>query len=157
MTTNPEQSGPSGFGGWFILPMIGLILTPFSIGIGMVRSYGDIGEWFSFLNAGQKILVGGEMLFNMVFAFGLTVFVLILMFQKRRAFVQAYIFWGIINFAGLLASTLLAGLLFPEAYGSMAELFDGETTRDLVRAAALIAIWIPYMLKSRRVANTFVN
>ena len=36
-------------------------------------------------------------------------------------------------------------------------LFDEQTMRSLVSSAVGICIWVPYMLSSVRVKNTFVN
>jgi hypothetical protein len=48
--------------------------------------------------------------------------------------------------------------VFPEAYADgTAEVFDKETTRGILRSIFSAAVWIPYMMRSERVANTFVR
>jgi hypothetical protein len=58
-----------------------------------------------------------------------------------------------------VAVDLLASYLaFREAFDASGEpFFDRETMRAIMSAVILAAIWVPYMIQSRRVRNTFVN
>jgi hypothetical protein len=49
-------------------------------------------------------------------------------------------------------------LVFREVIEASGEpFFDRQTMRAIMSAVILAAIWVPYMMQSRRVRNTFVN
>jgi hypothetical protein len=52
---------------------------------------------------------------------------------------------------------LAAHLVFPETFPTIADAYDEETMRAVTRSIWSAVVWIPYMMRSERVANTFVN
>ena len=93
----------------------------------------------------------GEMIFNTaLFLFGL--FLIYLFFTKKRLFPKAYIAISLAAIAFILLDAGVAKLVIPAV-----PMFDTETVTNLVRASVAAAIWIPYMLVSKRVKATFIE
>jgi hypothetical protein len=80
------------------------------------------------------------------------VIIAILFFTKRAAFPKWFI--GIILFAVvfIILDAFAFKLVMPDE-----PVFDKDTTREFMRSLVFAFIWIPYMLFSRRVKETFVN
>ena len=84
--------------------------------------------------------------------------VLFLVPATRVAGAWTLLVWAGINLAIIIGDLILAKILFGAALEAAGkELIDSETTQAILRAIVLIAIWVPYMLNSRRVRNTFVR
>jgi len=148
---------PEGIGGWLILPLIGIVLSPVT-GLTQVGTYLGLGESWAYLNSGQKIFLVAEAAGVLATAIVIPVVLLVLLFRKLKAFPRFYVAWAIINIAFLFVDLVGAKLLFGEVFEQQGlEFFDGDTIKSIVRALALVVIWTPYMLMSRRVTNTFVN
>lgn len=151
------QDGPVGIGGWLILPIIGLVLTPLRMVL-QVGTYTDFIDAFPQLTVSQQLMILFEIAGNLVIGIVLPVILLILLANKKRLFPRLYVFWGIGNLIFLIVDLLAAYLVFREAFEASGEpFFDSETVRAIGSSVVLAAIWVPYMLQSRRVRNTFVN
>ena len=150
-----------GLGGWLILVGIGVTVTPFRVGFLSVwrsRQWLNQTTWEAITlpgtasyreNLGPLLL--GEISGNLVLFIG-AIWLVILFYGRRRLFPKVFI--GVVSFALVMVLTdlLLAEWLMkvsPENEAKAA----GELTRCLVQAL----IWIPYMLKSRRVRLTFTR
>jgi hypothetical protein len=59
---------------------------------------------------------------------------------------------AVANLVFVGADTWLGSLVLPDE-----PLLDPDTARELVRSLGGTLIWVPYMLVSKRVANTFVE
>jgi hypothetical protein len=143
--------GPVGIGGWLILPIIGLIGSCFLTGYNLLQSLPDIQYLMTApdLPEGLYSFVLIELAANValiVLALG----TLVLLFTTSRRFPATYIFWLAFSLVVVVADTLVASLVFEIAS-------DGQSIKDIVRAVAACAIWIPYTLVPVRVKNTFVN
>lgn len=158
VTAVPATSGsPAGIGGWLILPVIGLVVTPLG-GIAHLFQYGDLAETLPYLSRPQKLFLLFEIVGNIVVTIGLPVYLLVLLFRKRAAFPGIYTIWAIASLVFIVADLAAAGIVFADAFGEGGlELFDGETVRNIFRSVVLVAIWVPYMRMSKRVKNTFVT
>ena len=143
--------GPSGIGGWLILPAIGL---PF----GILRGLKELSESLSLLrdddfDALEAELpgIGSLVTFEIV---GVAVLVAaylgvaILFYAQKRA--TPHVMIGVLFLQLLLVgvSTLWASSILPDQ-----QLPPGGAFGAIVAAA----IWIPYFLTSVRVRNTFVR
>lgn len=148
---------PSGIGGWLILPTIGLVLTLLRGGPDMFATYSGVADALPLLSSGQRAFIVGEIIFNVATVVLIPVVLLVLLFLKKRAFVPLFVVWGIVGLVGMFLDLILAKMLFPSAFPTVADLFDEKTTIEFFRSLILAGIWVPYMLKSRRVSNTFVN
>ncbi|PXY03185.1 hypothetical protein DF185_03630 [Marinifilum breve] len=141
-------------GGWLAFVALGLYVTPISI-IYLIYDSGYFSQaiWDSFITqyGNQPFLAGGfyffELLYNLATIF-FAIFLIVLMHQKRSTFPKLYIYFRVIVLVGLFADNILGA----EIIGS-----DAIDTKELSRGIVGAAIWIPYMMKSKRVKETFVK
>lgn len=156
--TEGTQDGPSGLGGWLILPAIGLVLTPFRMGFQFftdLRPVFDADVWRQLNDASRAghqpmlpTVIIAEMVANVaVFAF--TLVLIWFFFRKSRRAPRLFIIWLILLAVVQVVDTALIS--------SLGLRVDGESMRDVVRSLVAAAIWIPYFLVSKRVKNTFVE
>jgi hypothetical protein len=96
-------------------------------------------------------LIVGEMVANAaLLAWALVL--LYLFFTKRRAFPRAMIAFLIVRVVIQMADILVASSI-PVAAGSIGPRVYGSLAGNLL----VVFVWVPYFLKSRRVAATFVR
>jgi hypothetical protein len=160
MPTNQDQSAPSGIGGWLILIAIGLCLTPIRIGAEIVQGVRSLQPlaWRAVTTPGSPAyhplfgpLIIGEMVANAALL-GWALVLLYLFFTKRRAFPRAMIAFLIVRVAIQMADIFVASSI-PVAAGSIGPRVYGSLAGNLL----VVLVWVPYFLKSRRVAVTFVR
>lgn len=156
-----RNAGPEGLGGWLVLPAIGLGVTILRLAIEVARTgYFVIGsdEWGALTTPGSelyhplfKTLGMLELVGNSLFAIFAAV-LLVLYFMRSFWFPRLFIAFVIANLAFLVLDTVLAAQI-PLLAG------EGMTTMitEIVRTLVGAAIWVPYMLLSTRVANTFAR
>ena len=148
-----------GLGGWLILVGIGVVLMPVVIAKDLLTILSffqndwevlidpDSGvyypELFYFICA--EAVVGLLLLIAAIYAF-------YLFFSKHYRFPKFYIWLISIFFLVLLSDTVITNILFPEE-----DAFQGEEIKELVKGFLRMCIWIPYLLLSVRVENTFVE
>jgi len=151
----PARDGPVGIGGWLILPLIGLVLTPIK-GVGFLAQHA--GMSFAHLNGAQIALVYAELIGNFVLLIVLPIMMLVLLFKKRRTFPGLFVKWAFAGLAFTLLDLIFGYAFFKDAYeASDTEFMDAATWREVARSIFAVVVWVPYMLNSRRVANTFVE
>ena len=153
----PAAAEPNGIRGWLVLPAIGLFG---SVGMGLVNlaNSGELFRMLGGLNGGQEAVIVTEILLRLVLGVLVPIYLLVLMFNKRRAFPRHYIAWIVATAIFLVADLLATYAAFSAVFDSgNAQLFDGNTAQAFVSAAIGLCIWVPYMLSSKRVQNTFVN
>lgn len=152
------QDGPKGLGGWLILPMIGLVLSPFRMGIQFFNDLWpvfDAAVWRQLNDAslpGHRpmlpTLIVVEVIVNIAM-FAFTVALIWFFFNKSRRTPRLYVVWlAVLVVIQVIDSALVSSLGMP---------VDGDSMRDLIRSGITAAIWIPYFLTSKRVKNTFVE
>ena len=155
--TLAERREPSGIGGWLILPVIGMFLTPLRA-LTLVSDYEGFVEAMPFLSPTQNAFVVIEILVNVGFMVVAPILLLVLLFKHRALFPRLFIVWGLANLAFLVLDLIAAPLLFGEALAQTGTpLFDAETAKEFGRSVVTNLIWVPYMALSRRVKNTFVT
>jgi hypothetical protein len=151
------EDEPKGLGGWLILPMIGLLAAPL-IGLGhfgLPLAFAKVelpGLQVDLLNAG---------FFPYVFFYAVSsifgpIWLLVLMFRKKRSFPSVYRTWAVLNIALVVVDLALAVAFFGGLFRTVASLLDYVLTA-LWRAVGLYGIGIIYMRRSLRVRNTFIN
>ncbi|QOF70231.1 DUF2569 domain-containing protein [Aminobacter sp. SR38] len=145
--------GPVGIGGWLLLPMLGLFAAPI-VGVLQFTAYAEVFSGWQYLDTRLAVFIVAETAGNIVLAVVAPVVLLFFMFKRLEMFPGWYMIWATAAPVFLLADAAVAYALFAEP-GS--EIFDKETVRGIARSFLSAAIWIPYMMRSERVANTFVN
>ena len=150
-----ENGSPRGLGGWLILPLLGLGLTPVVCLIQFV-SLIDFLEVWKFLQASQKLFVMIDLLASIAAFFVAPILLLILAFRHSEMFPGLYVIWAGAVPILVLLDAVIAYQVFRDLFAdSGEEMFDRETIRSLGRSIWSAAIWIPYMMRSKRVENTF--
>jgi hypothetical protein len=151
MTTVAEAnppSGPQGLGGWMILPILGMGVSPLLIlaGFGPHVTLVSSGAIYR-LSAALQTFIWIEIALNILLIVG-WIYALVLCLAWSEKFPKTYIAVLTANL-GVQAADLLVASAF----------FDHQMTPqdfwDLGRGALTCLIWIPYMLHSQRVRNTF--
>lgn len=148
--------GPVGLGGWLVLPFLGILLTA-TLTVVQLIAYKDIGAAWPYLTAGQAAFIVGDLVgcgvIGIVAPIGLVYF----FFKRSELFPGLYIVWAIALPIFLILETWLYGVFLAALMDPGEQAFDSETVRDITKSAISAAIWVTYMNRSRRVANTFVN
>jgi len=147
---------PTGIGGWLILPMLGLFLTPvFSlISIAQILPFFSDGTWEALTDPASPDylpLFGMTLLFELFFSIGFigyAIIALILLFKKHYLFPKIMIAVYLINVFYMITDHILVNMIAPE---------DPEPITDVAKSIIAALIWCSYFTKSVRVKNTFVN
>lgn len=166
-----RTAGPSGIGGWLILPVIGLLGTLGWSAWNLVRDliplFGS-EEWSQLTTPGSPayhylwqpwVLFDTFALIVMVLA---PIALLTLIFRKRRStprwMITFYVFC-IVAMAVDAGIGLLVMVHWLRAAGlsDPADALYTVSLRNLCQVLVLAVIWIPYFWRSRRVKKTFVN
>jgi len=134
------QPEPRGIRGWLILPAIGIIVTPIRLAY--------LGFQFSGYYARPNLSSGefSYITFELVVLgvmFILWLVAGVLFFKCKRIFPKFFIGLLVIDAFSVLFSYNLR--------------YDMSENEALVRGLIGLVIWIPYMLVSKRVRNTFVR
>jgi hypothetical protein len=151
---------PVGLGGWLALMCFGLMVSPIRLGLFLFQTYVPIyknGTWHSLLDSASDsyhpalaALLMAELVVNFIFIV-LSIWLLTLFFRKSRRFprhaIALYAASAIFIFAD---SAVLSSMGFDVS-------LDPDNIRETVRAIIGASVWIPYMLVSKRVKNTFVE
>lgn len=156
-----EDKKLEGIGGWLILVAIGLVVTPIRIVLLIIGTYPDIfssGTWEFLTTLGSEAysplwapIIAGEILINC----GLLLVWLYMayrFFTKRKDFPKWYIGVAVFSLLFIVADAFSIKLVLPGE-----PVFDSDTIKELMRSVVMVAIWVPYMLVSKRVKATFIK
>ncbi|MBY5920206.1 DUF2569 domain-containing protein [Ferrimonas balearica] len=159
-TAVDADPGPVGLGGWLILVGIGVCIAPIRLFMEL-RFYPELFTDGTFevitdlnLESYHPLwgpLIIGELAFNLVMLVA-TLVLIGLYFTRHHWFPRLYI---IVLLSFLLFIPLdiwVTTLVLPDM-----PVWDKETADQMMRTVVSCAIWVPYMLRSRRVKNTFVR
>lgn len=156
-----SEENLEGLSGWLILVGIGIILSPLRMIFTVFPTYYELfsEDYLAILTTpGTEVysplwapILYSEMIVNIILLL-LWIFVGFLFFLKKRIFKTYYM--------GLLAFTLLFIIVDALAYKAVLPdepIFDPDTIKEISRSVVACAIWIPYMLVSKRVKATFIR
>ncbi len=144
-----EKANLAGIGGWLIFTGIGLALAPL-LNVFALLTDGRLlfnpgaREYLS-MHSGLYLLIFFEIISNQVFFFYGAVSN-VLFYSKKRMFPVAMIVF-------LAANVLVVSI----DHIGVAQLALPAKPTQLIRALVAAAIWIPYFMRSRRVAFTFTR
>ena len=79
-------------------------------------------------------------------------FIAFLFFSKKKLFPKLYIGMLLFSLVFIVLDALAIKMVMPSE-----PVFDPDTLKELLRTVVASAIWIPYMLVSKRVKATFIN
>ena len=147
----------SGIGGWLILLMISFALSPFAYLFGLLTSnFYHAATWQAYdqQGVGQAILFRGVIFFELsanLFMLVLASFCFLLLAQQKRLFPQVAILYFVSNMMVVIIDFSLLPTVDINPFD------DPENIRGLLGATIGAAIWVPYMMHSKRVRGTFVR
>jgi hypothetical protein len=159
-----DKTELKGIGGWLILVAIGVTLSPF-INAGM--DYATFSQvfsadtWNALTNSDSPVFtpyyaltVFAEMIIGVIIDTYLF-YLAYLFYKKKSGFPSLYIKLVFAIFAFTIIDIFVVSLVFPALTAE--DLFDPLTIRAIWQSIIAILIWVPYMKKSARVKNTFIN
>ena len=157
----PTPEVKSGIGGWLVLPLLALIITPARVSFFLYTTMWPIfseGYWAVLTTPTSEAyhalwapLLIFEIAGNVLIVLGALV-ALYFFLRKSKYTPRIMIAWFafMLLFVGV---DFFAGDLIP----AVAEADDPEAAKELARSVGGAAIWIPYFMTSKRVKATFVN
>lgn len=149
-----EAKSNAGIGGWLILVLIGLIITPIKMIISFINDFIPLLDSMSMLDAFPNLqtMIYFETIGNG--AFGVfAVVLLFIMLNKDARFPKLMIIFYVSNLIFVLGDAIYVSQM-PE----LEQFVDStDSLKEISRAIVSTAIWVPYMRISTRVKNTFVK
>jgi hypothetical protein len=158
-----DKTKLKGVGGWLILVAISVTLSPF---IAAGTDYATFSQVFSaeLWNAltdsnspaytpYYALTVSVEFVIAMIIDAYLF-YLMYLFYKKKSDFPSLYIKLVFAIFAFNIIGIFVGSLLFDL---TAKDLFDPLTIKAIGQSIFAILVWVPYMVKSVRVKNTFVN
>ncbi len=158
---NPKPQEPDTnkpIGGWMILPLIGLCLTPpiliFQI---FSQDFFNHNIWVGVYSAETSLplsylfILGGELVYN-VFQFTFSIFLVVLFFKKRTSLPNLISIFYIIVLVITVSDFLALKFLLSDLYS---QTDPSESFKLILRALVAVVVWVPYFQISERVKETF--
>ncbi len=156
-----ESNKLNGLRGWLALLGLGVVVGPLRIIFFAFTSFSDIyaeGTWSFLTTEGSPVynafwapVLIGEIAFNACL-FILSVYAAYLFFTKKQNFPKVYIAILTLVLVTIPLDAWLASKVLPDE-----PLFDDDTIKELVRSAVAFIIWVPYLIRSKRVKATFIE
>uniref|UniRef100_UPI00404845BB DUF2569 family protein n=1 Tax=Rheinheimera sp. TaxID=1869214 RepID=UPI00404845BB len=150
--TNEASATALKIGGWLYLVALGVFASPVWL---MLHTYGIYSEifsetsWAEMLQNLTEFWAISQITSIVVFAMLalLTLYNVHLFIGKKRTFPRTYIWFLALTLIALLADMLI---IVPEEFWQ-------EYWPGIINQTIVCLVWIPYMLRSKRVKSTFVN
>ncbi|MBU2115578.1 MAG: DUF2569 family protein [Gammaproteobacteria bacterium] len=150
--TNEASATALKIGGWLYLVALGVFASPIWL---MLHTYGIYSEtfsetsWAEMLQNLTELWAISQITSIVVFAMLalLTLYNVHLFIGKKRTFPRTYIWFLALTLIALLADMLI---IVPEEFWQ-------EYWPGIINQTIVCLVWIPYMLRSKRVKSTFVN
>lgn len=150
-----------GLGGWLILVIIGLVLTPLQLGYVLLTTYWPLirdGTWVVLTTPGTEAyhaLWGPILIFELA---GNSAVIILAVWTLASLLCQSRLTPRLaITLFGSGAVFVVADFFASELIPAVAAQDDPASLREMVRTIVTAAIWIPYFLVSERVKATFVR
>ncbi|MDR7270898.1 hypothetical protein J2X20_003556 [Pelomonas saccharophila] len=149
-----------GLGGWLWLPLIGLIVSPFTVGKTVVDALPTltVQGWSALTQPSSPAYHGlwapvllVELVINLALVAG-ALLLLVLMLKRRSNMPRIYIGWMLLAAVATLGDAL-ASQLIP----ALSAQWTAKDAGVAVRTCLFAVIWVAYFLRSERVQRTFVR
>lgn len=156
-----EEPGPSGIGGWLVLPLIGLVLTIALTLFNLWQAYQAFtpSAFDAIVNATEPPLTTLRDIVLLSFGGGTillaTATTSLVLFLGRKRQLPAMIIVHLLTSIAVSLAEFYASQQLLEFDASLADVVD--SFKQLVRSLIAACLWIPYFVISRRVKNTFVR
>lgn len=165
MERTAANHGPVGIGGWLLLPILGLIITPLLILVSLRRDVLpalETSAWNALTTPGEPIYhslwapyIIGSIVLNAI-TITSAIWLLVLGFKCRKSFpnliIAFYLYTvSVAMFEMAAVNGFLATVLPAEARN-----MEPQVSGALVRAIVVCGIWSIYFKVSKRVKNTFI-
>lgn len=142
----PDGSPPT-IGGWLVLPALSTFLAP----LFLLKGLYDLIPAFSALSQLRPdlqafVVASGVVNLALTASWGYACYLLA---NRKRAFPAVFM-------ALMIISALVVSADQVASVQLLGTLVDQDGVRDLMRAIVGVVVWVPYMLRSKRVAATFV-
>lgn len=159
-----DYSNLKGIGGWLIVVMLGLFYIG---GVQLYQAYGDINTFsdgtvdkvsdpnFTNYIPGYRGTLTFEAIISTLLVLA-AVYLVYLFFKTKKEFPKYYIIFLISAFVFLIVDFIIIQNFPDQVKSLMSATIDKQTTA-IGQSVISSAIWISYMLKSKRVKATFVN
>lgn len=154
-----ERVGPQGIGGWLVLPILVLVVTAVSALL-QLATFSSLTEAAAGLrlNSMQVLVLSVQVVFNTIIGLIVPLILLYLLFRKDRRFPRLYVGWVAAYLLFVLAGMAVMHIVFGDVFRAIGvDFFNSETLLMLAASLIPVVVFVPYMLTSRRVRNTFVN
>jgi hypothetical protein len=157
----PAQShATDALGGWLLLPLLGLAVTPFTVGKTIVDALPvlTVRSWSALTVSSSPgyhalwapvLLI--ELLANLTIVAG-ALLLLVLMVKRRSSMPRLYIGWML-----FVATVTLGDALASQLIPTLSEQWTAKDAGMAIRACLFAMIWIAYFRRSERVRRTFVR
>ncbi|CAM2832044.1 DUF3857 domain-containing protein [Rariglobus hedericola] len=157
----PDETNLVGLGGWLIVVALGVIGRPIFCIVQLIREFGavfNLDTWEAITTPGSATyqaafgpIIITEVIGNTLLITG-GLWLAVFFFKRKRAFPGAFI--------ALMVFILLFLSVDTWAVDTLLKSDEPEKTKtisEITKVVIQCAIWIPYMLKSRRVKLTFTR
>lgn len=159
--SEPDFLAPKGIGGWLILVVINLIVSPIRAAYVILDSYWPIfhnGTWqgltspesYSYHPLWTPLLIFGIVGNFIIVALGIATLVLLV---RRSHYTPTFA----IAWIGWTAIFIIADHFGADLVTTIAEQSNSSPDTEIFRSVIFAGIWIPYFLVSKRVKATFVE
>jgi len=152
---------PQGIGGWLLLPALGIVISPIRVTVEMFHSMLPVlkpGVWQALTDPASDAfhpllppLIQFEAVANVLLVV-LAVVTAICFFAKKRSAPRVFI-----AFLGLSLAVQAVDWAWAAQLPARFQADEAGSWKELAKAAVACAVWVPYFLLSRRVANTFTR
>ncbi|MCJ7734337.1 MAG: DUF2569 domain-containing protein [Anaerolineales bacterium] len=156
-----KKEDKKGIGGFLILVAFSVVISPIRLIISVIPVYFPIlsdGTWQILTTPGTEYfhpLWGPLLIFEIIFNLAqilVLFYIAYLFFSKDHLFPKFYIGITLITIVFIPLDAWLVKIILPDL-----PMFDDATLGNFIAAVLSGLIWIPVMLLSKRVKETFVN
>ena len=156
MSNNEIESKISGLGGWLILFGFIVIIQPLIFLNSLIRDFLPV-----FNDGTMEILFNnlpelGYFIYFEIFVIFATMIVsffnIYLFFAKKKLFPKLIIIILLFTLFWIIIDAYIVAVITPNT-----DFFDEESIIAIITSTMKCVIWVPYVMVSKRVKNTFIN